>query len=405
MSPPRTSFRYATPSRPSRAPWVVVAILVLLAGTGAYLFVGKDKQWWPWPESCPSGGPLTIALGARANMPSPVLPRELEDLVRTAVDKEQPISVYRVDGDPTRAILDTFHTDIQASAPRRSAVDQHTSEVLAVLNQVRSQVPEADTLKALWLAARDTPVGGTVILFDSGLSTMGPLNFLREGMIEADPTEVVTFLRTQQEAIPDLAGRRVILMGIGDTFAPQEDLTPKMEENVVAIWEAIADAGGPACRETIRKPPLANASLDAVTTVTPIPLNVVYPPICTGPTRLSGGGDVGFRPDTDILLNEAQAKAFLQNLADEILSQPQGQVTVTGTTARWGTEEGQRALSRRRAEVVKRLLVELGVPADRIVTDGVGSYGPTYREDGGPDGPLDPANAAFNRSVLVEMAC
>jgi OmpA-OmpF porin, OOP family len=206
MAPPRRPNFSSRRRKSSRAPWAVALIVALLAGIGAYLLVGRDRYWWPWPPACPAGGPLTIALGARANMPSPVLPDQLSNLVETAVDKEQPISVWRVDGDPSRAITETFHPAVSAPEPRHNEVVAATNDLLTKMGSIRSQVDEADPLAALRLAARDTPAGGTVILFDSGLSTAGPLNFLREGMLDADPQEVVTQLQSQEHAVPTCRG-------------------------------------------------------------------------------------------------------------------------------------------------------------------------------------------------------
>ncbi|MDO5426684.1 MAG: OmpA family protein [Coriobacteriia bacterium] len=49
-------------------------------------------------------------------------------------------------------------------------------------------------------------------------------------------------------------------------------------------------------------------------------------------------------------------------------------VTITGYTANYQTnaEGGNESLAKNRAEAMKRVLVELGISEDRIVTEGVG---------------------------------
>lgn len=70
------------------------------------------------------------------------------------------------------------------------------------------------------------------------------------------------------------------------------------------------------------------------------------------------------------------------------------EVRVIGHTDRVGRPEANRRLAARRADAVARFLVEAGLPADIIVTDGAGESGaPVATDDGVPE-PL-------NRSVLI----
>lgn len=70
------------------------------------------------------------------------------------------------------------------------------------------------------------------------------------------------------------------------------------------------------------------------------------------------------------------------------------EVRVIGHTDRVGRPEANRRLAARRADAVAQFLVEAGLPADIIVTDGAGEAGaPVATDDGVPE-PL-------NRSVLI----
>ncbi len=411
--------------RRSRPIWLWISLgVMLLAGGGFVVYtlfpcvipVGARGNCGP----CQDAGPVTWVLGARDNMPAPMavganspvpqIPERVRDLVREAIDAEKRLLVFRVDGDPTSAFDHAYDPIAEADGPRRDEVEALTNEFLTTITTVRATTAEANPLRALWLAARDTPPGGTIIFHDSGLQTTEPLDFRRDGALEAVPAEVVEELRFEHEAIPDFAGRRVVLLGVGDTADPQGDLTVRMHNNVVQIWEAIVAAGGAACVETLTDNPFALEALADVPPVSVIPFETAPPPpLPPGrecePIRLSNGGDVGFEPDRDQFLDRTAAMAYLTGIADTILEYSQYPVIVIGTTARWGSEAGQRDLSLRRAEAVKGLLVELGVPAGRITTQGDGSYGPYYRDDNGPDGPLDSANAAFNRSVYIQLIC
>jgi outer membrane protein OmpA-like peptidoglycan-associated protein len=67
--------------------------------------------------------------------------------------------------------------------------------------------------------------------------------------------------------------------------------------------------------------------------------------------------------------------------------------TVTGTTARVGDLQGQRALSLERAQAVADVLADHGVPADAMTVAGLGSEFPGYVE----------ADPAANRKVVLQL--
>ncbi|MFC7245223.1 OmpA family protein [Catellatospora aurea] len=389
---------------PRRVLLAAAAVVLLASAVGGYLYLQREDADL---GICPSQpGPLTFALGARANMPSPELPAALSSLVSSAAEAEQPLVVYRVDGDPSPAVQERFSTTTKAAGPLAEEIKTFTADVLAAMGEIRSVQAEADPLKALRLAARATPAGGTVVLFDSGLQTTAPLDFRGEGMLEADPTEVVASLVAKQ-AIPELAGRRVILMGLGDVAAPQDQLDPAMRNTVLEIWRAIARAGGAPCVDTLTDPPHANTALTGVRPVSLVKIpKPPLPPVGCGEQRLSNGGDVGFLPGTAELRDPPAARRFLKSYADRfraVTGEPY--IELLGTTARWNTKEEQQRTGKDRAEVVKKILIEYGVPAASITTEGVGSYSKYYRPDKGPEGPLDPAPAAFNRSIIARIVC
>jgi OmpA-OmpF porin, OOP family len=119
-------------------------------------------------------------------------------------------------------------------------------------------------------------------------------------------------------------------------------------------------------------------------------------------TALPDDNSVGFQPDTAEFRDRNAARAVLTPFAQFLIESPSRRIALTGTSARAGTEAGQVDLSTRRAEAVKALLVELGAPADRISTRGVGSRFPGYVNDVGPGGRQLPGPASANRTVIVE---
>jgi outer membrane protein OmpA-like peptidoglycan-associated protein len=261
-----------------------------------------------------------------------------------------------------------------------------------------------DQLSALQQAARATPPDGVVVLVDSGIQTVAPLDFRKDDLLEADPAEIRAFL-DKNDLLPKLKGMAVLLVGIGNTALPQDRLDQRTQDNLIAIWKAIATGGGASCVETLTEPNTQPAvtAVPAVTTVTPPKLPTPKAVPCQD-TVLPDSGAVGFRPGEDNFREPDAAKATLGTMAADI-NRLKLSVHLVGTTASWGSEAYRLDLAKRRAEAVKRVLVSLGVPADRITTEGVGTHWPTHVPDLDEHGNLIPGPAQRNRSVVARLSC
>ena len=87
-------------------------------------------------------------------------------------------------------------------------------------------------------------------------------------------------------------------------------------------------------------------------------------------------------------LTEESRKA-IEPVLDEVARRPAPEITVVGHADQTGAEHVNDALSLSRAERVMRLLVQRGVPAERIVAAGRGSREPLVRA---PEGVAEPRN-------------
>ena len=360
------------------------------------------------PLSCPVPvGPMALAVSGRANSPEPGLPASVQQaaisVVAGAADqKVQPkFTVVDVDGRPTVAGSDTYRTDAGNAIAAQDDQNAFLSGLGKAVSQVRAQYPEVDVLGAVGLAGRSVQGGhGTVVLVDSGLSTVAPLDFRQQGLLDAPVTDTVAFLRDHQ-ALPNLTGATVVLSGIGDTAAPQAALDTAQRAELVNLWKGIAQAAGAACVAVVDEP----RSGDAPSDVPPVSTVTVPPPptITPGkPTALPDDGSVGFQPDTAEFRDRNAARGVLAPFADFLKQGPARRLALTGTSARAGTTSSQVDLSTQRAEAVKALLVELGASPGQITTKGVGSQFPGYVNDIGPDRKQLPGPASANRKVIVE---
>jgi outer membrane protein OmpA-like peptidoglycan-associated protein len=356
--------------------------------------------------TCPTqpGGQVTLAIGARANSPAPVVPPAVVDLMREAAKQSKAISLVRVDGSPTVSFQGTFSSDAANDVARNSELQQFIQSVQGRISALLPAQPEADVLKALSEAGRITEQGGTVVLIDSGLQTTGQIRFQDAGMFGADPGEFVEYLKGRS-LMPDLSGRAVVLIGLGNTAEPQAALDSSLRTRVTDLWRSVATEAGAACVQVIDTA-ASRTSVHTEIPVTPVALPSVPPFQPCGETVLRDGDTVGFLGDQAVFRDPAAARATLQQLADLLIGGRQ-LVELIGTTAKppGTSEEGRLRLSQRRAEAVKQVLVEFGVEEDRITARGVGTQWPDRVPDVAPDGSLIPWAAALNRSVIVRLSC
>lgn len=385
----------------------LLAGAALLAGCGSEPAVVTPAAAGNGTATCTApAGPVAIAMSGRANSPAPTLPPIAGAVLAAALGRVDVggtgsmITLVNVDGRPESVGAAAFKPSGKESIALERSRGQFEDSFATAASQVRAQVPEVNGLAALGVASDAAGEGGTVVFADSGLQTMAPLDYRTPGLLDADPAEVVAFLE-RTEAIPDLTGRTVFLVGIGDTAAPQAPLDVARAERLEAVWEQIALAGDAACVAVVGDPRGGDAPAD----VPPVSLVDVPPP--PGPTGLASAvlpddGTVGFVAGRAELRNHAAAALVLQPLADALIAAPTQRIRLTGTTARHGDLDGQIDLAGRRAETIKAIVVDLGAAPDQIETVGLGSEFPQYINDQGPGGTLLPGPAAQNRSVRID---
>lgn len=284
---------------------------------------------------------------------------------------------------------------------RAGAVNALHDEARRLLGSLRAEQPEADLLAALDLAGRSLagqPGPRTIIVLDSLLQTAGALRFQDQdgALLSADPAAVADQLAERGD-LPVLDGLDVVLIGAGDTVAPQDPLPPPRRTALIALWTAVIERSGAAVR--VVQAPVETRSARGRPSVTPVP--VARPEPVDGPVSLPDAA-VGFVADQAVLRVPGQAAEALAPFAERLLS-GRLRAVLTGTTSSAGTPDGRLALSVDRAGVVAGLLRQAGVPADRIEVHGRGSDFPGFIPDRDGSGRLDPVLAARNRQVIIEL--
>ena len=119
--------------------------------------------------------------------------------------------------------------------------------------------PETDLLTALRLAAEqvaDAPGRHTILVVDSGLSTTGALSFRLDGMLAADPADVVASLQTAG-ALPDLSGVHLVFHGLAVRNTAR--FTPavfRKDKDARHDWEVFAELASRVSARLDRPPSL-----------------------------------------------------------------------------------------------------------------------------------------------------
>lgn len=378
---------------PTRSP---VLRLTIAAGTLA-VAVGLTGCTEP---AEPTGG-LALVVGARSNMPAPTVDGAAAAALESALALQSDLSLVVADGAPFE--LDAWSLVVSDANEQAAEADRaaHRQRINQALAGAAAETPEVDLLAALELGARSISSAGgphTLVVVDSGLSTVAPLDFTEPGLLDADPAELAASLDAAGQ-LPDLAGADVVLQGLGDTADPQPAIGRAQRANLVAIWTAVAEAAG-AGDVRVEDAPLTGAAVGGLPDVSVVPPGDSVQ--CTADAVVLTGGGVAFEPDSATFVDPAAAADTLRPIAEQ-MSGGGLTATVTGTTARVGDPAGQQTLSLQRAQAVADVLTDLGVPARSLAVVGLGSEFPEYVVDHEPDGSLIPAAAAANRKVVIDL--
>lgn len=366
---------------------------------------------------------LVLGCGVCANRPGmDRLPDGATDLLVEVMESGGSLGVVSVEGTPRSFGMERLgsaaETEVRRTRDNEEALSAFASQIAS--GAFAAVTPEADVLGAIGLAARSLSSTGSegdrrcLVVCDSMVGTVPPMDFTGSMSLMADPVEVVAYL-SALDACPDLAGIDVLVFFSGDVAGFQEPLTDEERANLEEIWLRTLEEGCGADSVAFMPDVLTDAAAPAglpevsvVETGEPAPFQGVA--LAVGQAVALGAAErVGFRPDSDAFVDEFQAQDVLDELAGRIDAAGVS-VAVEGNTATpvgTDTEDGARELSLRRAQRVADMLVEGGVDPGRIVSvTGNGSGGGVFSEhtpDLDASGSLIPSAAQQNRYTVVAV--
>ena len=336
------------------------------------------------PYVTPPTDEIAIVLGNTQNTPSPKISGDISDAIKGTMLQHKGDDVLELTDSikVISAIKEPEVVDLAASEMKLKEIGHNNSNAkrsaeinIEAIEKKLSSTPPTDNganyLEAILKARDNVEEGSRIIVIGSGLSDSGDLNFSKSNILTNEESRKDVITKVQEKYGSNyLDNYNVEFYGLGDTVVPQEALSSKHKEVVRNIYnETIRSLGG-------------KVSIDTKTLVG----EAIKTDYVVGTTD-TGCGDIGLIFDDDNLkfvgsqatfTDEAAAKESLMAIktiwdkySDTIQS-----IQVDGYIAHY---PGIDNLSQPRADLVKTVLIELGIPADKINATGKG-FGP-YKED------------------------
>jgi hypothetical protein len=251
-----------------------------------------------------------------------------------------------------------------------------------------------------------------ILIVGSGISTAGLVNVAEHDshLMYSDAHSVVERLHALGE-IPDLHGIRVTWVNMDrvpsrcvcnpEIFNAENDLCGLCQmnfnrvqwRNLRLLWELIITAGGGELYTEVANPgnpiyypdtlPFVSIApvREDVLTIPPIPPQHIPPRPRTVPVQFIGNQPRTYPQSTPYFVNRTEAERHASAWVEFANDPTREGVFLFGTTASIHSPTAEtlasgRALGLRRAEAVRTLLVNLGVPESRIIVVGLGFANP-----------------------------
>jgi len=310
--------------------------------------------------------------------------------------KQAPIPVFE-------ATPDTKPKDIQIKTTFGSSAVFNAKKVTVAIEQINTQVQAikptedgVDYVEALTDANDEQK--GLFVVIGSGLNDSGDLNFAENDYLSMSDAQIDELIATVAKNVnTKFTGDTILFQGLGVTTKGQETLDNKQKQTVRNIYTKLFTKLG--AKVIIDKNTSQYGSNPkAVSTKYSVNMTVLDKPIKFSST------DIKFKADSAELVDEAAAKKQLTGVAKVLKNSDVWKAEVMGTeaVAQGGTQTTTSELTTDRANVIKELLVSMGVSADKLTAKGVGSTFEGYKKET-VGGKWSESIAKKNRQVIIKF--
>lgn len=316
-------------------------------------------------------------------------------------------SIVVVDGNPyVAASYNITKPDANIdNAKRKQISKQNAEQIIADGSNACAKTSEIDTLSAIVassaLLKSSSAEVKEMLVYDSGFSTTGLLDFSSENLIDVEPSFIVERL-SELHALPELTGIKVIWTGLGEVCDEQDELSFTYKYKLKNIWkEVIVTAGGEV--EFIDVPLSATPKSEELPSCKTIPIiqdSLELSGDIAKPIKF-GEDTIKFLGDQAVYVNAADAKKALEPIATFLKENATKRILIVGTTASAGKDASCLSLSLNRANACRNTLIEMGVNESQIETLGLGRKKCFLRVNDLENGRLIEALASQNRAVFI----
>ena len=365
-------------------------------------------------DACPAdddyaSDSVAIVAGNTANSPSPALTEEADKYVRNSLAKtDGDLNMYIYSATPSGQRIKLNDLKVKKSGNVGSFIKNSTKTIDEISTAIKKPADEkgADYFNNIVAAGRAVTTSPSVksplvVVIGSGLSDAQPLNFANGDLLHADPAEVLAKLKQSGTiAAGDLERVKIVWSGLGVATAPQQPLDATEKRNLRNIYAQIFRYMG---ADLVTDDTVVSA--DSVKTTQPVQ-TVKVNGIAGGVVVFKlGENSIGFKPDTATIQDEAKASQALDGVVANYQKCRNAKLTIEGYSARpSGVAEATNALSKNRAEAIKKLLASRGIAAAAMTAEGRGSADFEGRvAETGADGKWSSDKAQANRVVIITM--
>lgn len=334
----------------------------------------------------------------------------LQDEFLQAMENKSNYSVIVIDGNPNEI---SFSGKLKKSNRLFTKNDNNQEILNNRMKEIISCTPndeEIDILTALNYASKSIDKKADkkkIVIYSSGISTAGDLNFAANpDLIYNDENKVVEHLKNRH-ALPDLSNIEIIWYGLNHVEGEQSELGTFELYKLKCIWSQILKECGVEFEdmsEIFDEMPSKNIPPEEMINKSDFPKvsSVVFGNI---PFSIE---TFDFEVNSSILKNREEAIEILKPISQDIINAGYPQFYIVGSTASDSKYSKAECLelSLERAQVIKDIICDLGVPENCLKVYGIGreyidnNY--FWRiNDLNSNGTLDYNLASKNRKVML----
>lgn len=349
---------------------------------------------------------VIIVTGNTANSPKPQISKEndseIYDYIKNSILKYGSINLKTISAATDKS---SKTIKVEGEVNSVSKQEEKINNTIDSINETIGKAPKSDGatyFEAIVKAGRAASSyknsdESIVLVFGSGLSDGGVLNFAEGNLLSKKSTDIITAMNNAEQLEGEyLDGVNIKWIGIGQTMRPQEELSPGDIDKLQSIYSMALSKLGANVEffdEIIESDTIENNKYTVKTT----PIKEVELESDDFDEKTLSFVEKGVQ-----FLNQKQASDVLSKVIEKAKANPTKKLIITGYMAAGSCSSSRPndpGLSGGRAETVKKYLVDNGVTNRIEVVDG-GVFDPEVSEC--VNGKWKADRAAYRRRVVID---